>query len=229
LIGKVIPYKIRGHSSLRELFWSINSKHAMLSDMLTRKGQATRDRIVAVAARLMYENGARGTTMEDVCEAAEVSFSQLYHYFTDKMALVRAVISQQTDVVLAAQLPLLAALDSMAALYAWRDVLVDMQRRAHSRGGCPLGKLSTELSELSTDARGDLETAFARWEEKIRSGLRSMSSRGELRAGADPDRLALALLTAVQGGLILTQVRRETSPLEVALDTVLAHIQTQIA
>jgi TetR/AcrR family transcriptional regulator, transcriptional repressor for nem operon len=47
---------------------------------------------------------------------------------------------------------------------------------------------------------------------------------GELAAEADPDRLALALLAAVQGGLLLTQVRRESTPLEVALDTMLEHI-----
>ena len=32
----------------------------------TRKGQATRDRIVAAAAKLMFEQGVAGTTTEDV-------------------------------------------------------------------------------------------------------------------------------------------------------------------
>ena len=56
-----------------------------------------------------------------------------------------------------------------------------------------------------------------------------MHERGELKADADPDRLALATLAAVQGGLLLTQVRRETAPLEAALDTVLAHIESSMA
>ncbi|SDP26275.1 hypothetical protein SAMN04487897_1595 [Paenibacillus sp. yr247] len=55
-----------------------------------------------------------------------------------------------------------------------------------------------------------------------------MIDRGELRADADPDILALALLTALQGGLLLTQVRKETSPLEVVFDAMLAHIRTFI-
>ena len=51
-----------------------------------------------------------------------------------------------------------------------------------------------------------------------------MHDRGELAAGADPARLATATLAALQGGLLLTQIRRSTEPLEAALDTVLAHV-----
>ena len=53
-----------------------------------------------------------------------------------------------------------------------------------------------------------------------------MHERGDLRPEADPDQLALATLAAVQGGLLLTQTRRDTLALEAALDTVLAHIES---
>ena len=56
-----------------------------------------------------------------------------------------------------------------------------------------------------------------------------MRARGDLREDADTDTLALALLTALQGGLLLTQTRRETAPLRAGLDTVLAYIRTYAA
>jgi len=46
-----------------------------------------------------------------------------------------------------------------------------------------------------------------------------MHARGEL--AADPDALALALLAALQGGLLLTKIKRDTAPLEAALDAML--------
>ena len=100
---------------------------------LTSKGRQTRQRIVVAAAELMFEGGVAGTTMEDVRAAAGVSSSQIYHYFTDKEALVRAVIEYQNEAVLGAQEPMLARLDTLAGLRAWRDILVARQGSAAGR------------------------------------------------------------------------------------------------
>jgi TetR/AcrR family transcriptional regulator, transcriptional repressor for nem operon len=191
---------------------------------LTRKGRATRSRIVAAASELMFLRGVAGTSTDDVQQAAGVSTSQIYHYFRDKTALVRAVIAYQTEQILDAQQPLLGRLDSMEALRAWRDLLVDLQRERQCEGGCPIGSMAGELSETCPEMRPDLVVGFGRWEAGIRDCLRAMHDRGDLNAGADPDELALATLAALKGGLLLTQVRRETAPLEAALDTVLNHI-----
>ena len=178
---------------------------------LTAKGKATRGRIVDAAAELMFAHGVARTGVEDVQKRAGVSASQLYHYFGDKRTLVRAVIARQTEAVLEAQEPLIGRLDSFEGLQAWRDVLVDLQR---------------QRADADPEARAELAAGFDRWEEPIRAGLRAMHERGDLRPEADPDRLALAVLAAVQGGLLLTQTRRDPEPLAVALDTVLAHIHT---
>jgi TetR/AcrR family transcriptional regulator, transcriptional repressor for nem operon len=193
---------------------------------LTRKGQATRDRIVEAAAGLMFRQGVAGTTTEQLQAAAGVSASQIFHYFGDKRALVRAVIAYQTEAVLTAQQPLLGRLDSMEALRAWADQAVSMEEQLKYEGGCPIGSLGSELAETDAAARQEVERGFARWEEAIRDGLRAMYARGDLRRSADPDALALALLTAYQGGLLMTKIRRDPAPLRTVLDVVLAHIES---
>src|SRR3984885_14092008 len=107
--------------------------------MVTRKGRATRDRIVAAAATLMTARGVAGTSTEDVQAAAGVSASQIYHYFGDKHSLTRAVIGHWSDAILGFQQPLLARLDGIDALRNWAAVIVDVQRASDFRGGCPLG------------------------------------------------------------------------------------------
>jgi TetR/AcrR family transcriptional repressor of nem operon len=67
---------------------------------LTPKGRATRDRIVAAAADLMFEQGVAGTSLQDVQQAARVSGSQMYHYFGDKASLAHAVIAWQGETLL---------------------------------------------------------------------------------------------------------------------------------
>jgi TetR/AcrR family transcriptional regulator, transcriptional repressor for nem operon len=238
VVHRVVLMALEHSPTLGLLNWIINSKMCYARSMrklsandlnFTPKGLATRDRIVEAAARLIRERGVAGTTTEDVRGAAEVSSSQLYHYFKDKMTLVRAVIAYETDAVIGAQAEFLGHLDSMRALHKWRDLLVRIQRGLRCAGGCPLGSLSSEIAEIVPEYRIDLNRAFTRWEDGIRSGLRALHQRGELRADADPDRLATALLAAVQGGLLLTQIRRNTKPLEAAMDTMLDHIESLLS
>ncbi|WP_188455558.1 TetR/AcrR family transcriptional regulator [Virgibacillus oceani] len=195
---------------------------------LTKKGEETRSRIVSAAAKLMFEKGVSGTSVGDVQKEAQVSSSQLYHYFKEKRELVKAVIIYQTEKVLSTQESSVIQLDSIEALKTWRDAIVQLQNERQCRGGCPIGSLASELSDIEPDARSELEVGFMQWENFIRIGLRTMQERGELSTNANPDELALALLTTLQGGLLLTQVRKETLPLEVGLDSMLAHISSFI-
>jgi AcrR family transcriptional regulator len=221
-------------STLAAPNWIVKSIFATLSIVpsgqpatirrLTTRGAATRERIVAAAATEIFKRGVAGTTLEHIKQAAGVSSSQLYHYFADKDALVLAVVDHQAQAVLDNQQPLLAHLDSLPALRAWRDHLVAIQRRMSCAGGCPLGTLGGELAETDPAARAEVAAGFYRWEAAIRHGLMAMHERGELAAGSDPERLATATLAALQGGLMLTQITRKTTPLEAALDEMLAHI-----
>src|ERR1700754_4488533 len=164
--------------------------HAGTGRRLTRRGQQTRQRIVGAAAELMFENGVAETTLEDIRSAAGVSGSQVYHYFEDKQALVRAVIDYQADAVLDAQGDHLDQLDTVPGLRAWRDFIVDHQRRLGGRGGCPIGALGARVAEPAAAARVAAARALRRWEGRIQDGLQAMHARGDLPAGTDPEQLA---------------------------------------
>ena len=45
-----------------------------------------------------------------------------------------------------------------------------------------------------------------------------MKARGKLRKDADPAALATATMASIQGGLLLTQVRRDPQQLRIALE-----------
>lgn len=198
---------------------------AMANDVQVRprrtpKGERTRARIIDAAARLIYERGVAGTTLDDVRTAADVSSSQLYHYFADKDDLVQAVISRQADVTVGNQEQ--ADLSTIEGLRAWRDMVIAAARSGGARGGCPLGSLGSQLAETDSEARALVAAGFGRWSHAIAVGLRDLHNAGQLPAGIDPDDLAVTLLAALQGGLLLAQVERDTRPLETAVDTILA-------
>jgi TetR/AcrR family transcriptional regulator, transcriptional repressor for nem operon len=193
-------------------------------EKLTAKGRATRERIVAAASELMSQRGVARTTIEDIQEAAAISTSQMYHYFADKNDLVSAVIDFQTDHVLSVQHLGLDRIDSIKDLYRWRHIMVDLVRGLGCAGGCPIGSMANELSESDPLARARLARSFAQWEHMIHDSLVAIAARGELADGTDINRIALAMLAGIQGGLLLSQVRRDTAPLEAAVDTMIEHL-----
>jgi AcrR family transcriptional regulator len=193
-------------------------------DNLTAKGRATRERIVAAASELMLQRGVARTTIEDIQDAAAISTSQMYHYFADKNDLVTAVIDFQTDQVLGVQHLGLDRIESIEDLHRWRDMMVNIVGGLGGAGGCPLGSMANELSECDPVARARLARSFAQWENMIHDGLVTITARGELPEGTDVNRIALAFLAGIQGGLLLSQVRRETAPLEAAVDTMIEHL-----
>jgi AcrR family transcriptional regulator len=195
-------------------------------DPRTKKGQQTRERIVETAAALMLENGVAGTTVEDVCEAARVGKSQIYHYFADKSALTRGVIEFQTDRVLGHQQSLFSPMTSWEDWDIWREQIVEMQRRLGCIGGCPIGSLASELADADALACEVLNKSFDRWENIFRVGIEQMKYASILVPEADPMTLATFILGALQGGLLLCQTRKDVAPLQVSLDGALAHLRS---
>ncbi|MGI8752917.1 MAG: TetR/AcrR family transcriptional regulator [Acidimicrobiales bacterium] len=195
----------------------------------TEKGRRTRDRIVRAATDLVAERGALATSLDDVGQRAPASRSQLYHYFDDKADLLRAVVRSTNDDVLGGQADLFAHLGSWEGLRRWADALVAHQVHCQASGGCPMGSLVPQLAEHDAAARAALAEGFDRWEAALRAGLEEMRHGGLLAADSDPAWLATVVLAGVQGGLVLTQARRDPDQLRRALDGALALLEAHRA
>src|SRR6201994_118926 len=186
---------------------------------LTAKGARTRARIVEEAAALIHERGVAGTTLEDVKVAAEVSGSQMYHYFPDKNDLVQAVIDYQADAIVNRNR---RALSSANGVEAWRDMVITAAKLTEAKGGCPLGSLGGQLAESDPEARALIAAGFDQWAAVIGDARTALHADGKIPPGIDPDDLATTLLATLQGGLLLAQVHRSARPFETAVNTVLA-------
>ncbi len=190
----------------------------------TVRGEATRTRIVRAAAELVATRGVASTTLDDVMEASRTSKSQIYHYFADKDALMCAVVETQSDRVLEIQASCLSGVNSLEGLRQWRDQIVKLNRTTHGLGGCPIGSLASALADRSEEARRLLVKSFERWESHLAASLKAMQDRGVLSPRVHSGDLATAIVSALQGGLLLAQTTRSTRPLELALDMALDHI-----
>jgi AcrR family transcriptional regulator len=169
------------------------------------------------AADLIQRRGVATVTLDDVERVAGVGRSQLYHYFDDRDDLVRSVVHSTVDTVLAAQESLLLELDSLAGIDRWFEAIVANGTRQDVVGGCAIGSLASQLSGRDELTRQAFVDAFARWEAPLISGLHRMQLTGELRPDVDVTELADLTMAAIQGGLLLAQVRRSSDQLRLAL------------
>jgi AcrR family transcriptional regulator len=190
----------------------------------TDRGRLTRQRIVAAATEVVAEKGALGASLDEVGARAPASRSQLYHYFDDKNDLLLAVAGATNDTVLDGQRDLFDHLDTWDGLVRWADALVAVQQERGGRGGCPIANLLSQLGERDDGIRAVIASGFDRWEADICAGLAAMVESGELRSDADVAWLASSTLASVQGGLVLSQARRDPLVLRRALDGALALI-----
>jgi len=190
----------------------------------TQRGRASRERLVEVAAQSVAEHGIAQLRLDEVLSAAGASKSQLYHYFSDRDGLVEAAVSHRCGEVLTRLESAFAGVESLEDL---QTVLAGFAADyARQLSGCPIGTLAAELTEGPDGARGLVTEAFGSWEGLLADALSRIRANGELSPTANPVTLATGLLAAMEGGMLLGQVRQDPAPLQAALTAGLGYIAT---
>ncbi|MGA8246546.1 MAG: TetR/AcrR family transcriptional regulator [Nocardioides sp.] len=188
----------------------------------TRRGQASRERLIEAAVQSVVDHGIHRMRVDEVLASSGSSKSQLYHYFSDRDALVEAAVAHRCTEFLGQLGPAFASVSTLPDLTALlRQFAADY---AQKLAGCPIGTLAGELTSGPDRARRTVVDAFATWEGYLEGALGRIQAAGDLGVDADPGRLALGLLAALEGGMFLSQVRSDPAPLEVALSTALDHL-----
>jgi AcrR family transcriptional regulator len=180
----------------------------------TSRGRRSRAAIVDAAARLMYGRGLAVPSMDDVLIASGTGKSQLYHYFDDRRDLTVAVLHHQFERVMAEQPALVdPACDDLGR---WRDEVL-RAHRPDAPGTCPLGGFVGQADDDPV-FKETLSGLFARWQDAIADLVRRAQRSGRVRQDIDPAVAGCALLTALQGGTMLSHLHGKAEPLAWALD-----------
>jgi AcrR family transcriptional regulator len=161
-----------------------------------------RERLVAAASQLLYQQGAERTTLAEIAHLADVPVGNVYYYFKTKDDVIGAVIEDHVQRVKAT----LDAIDSRhrspkARLKALVQELAG-QSEMVARFGCPLGSLCSELDKRVRESDfvvGDLLRFPVDWAEAQFSVL----------GRRDAHDLALDLVAACEGHALLANSLRD--------------------
>jgi TetR/AcrR family transcriptional regulator, transcriptional repressor for nem operon len=200
----------------------------MTGEPMTRRGRASRERIVDRAAELFAERGIAATSLDEVLTAAGAGKGQFYHYFRGRDELAAAAVGHRCAQVVGELTQALGGVSSLAEL---EQALAGFVSGFEQMGlpGCPIGSLAAEVAERNEGARLQAAAAFGAWEQLFAGVLERMRERGELRADASPAVLATALLAGIEGGMVLSQTRKDPASLHIAVEAGLAQLRTYLS
>lgn len=176
------------------------------------------------AAELFAERGIAATSVDEVLAAARAGKGQFYHYFRSRDELAAAAVGHRCKQVVNGLAEALGGVSSLAGLERALAGFADSYEQM-GLPGCPIGTLAIQVAGRNEAARLEAAAGFDAWEGLLAGVLARMQERGELRADARPAVLATELLATLEGGMVLSQARKDPAPLRIAVEAGLARVR----
>ena len=189
----------------------------MAVEIRSAKAAATRDQILDAAARLIHLRGYHGTSLDDVLRESGVGKGNFYYYFRSKEDLGFAIIDRVVERFLERTLePAFVdpTADPLDQVRAFLDRLLEVQRQRNCVGGCPMGNLACELSDVHEGFRQRLADIFERWRVMLATTLERGRESGRLRADLDAASAAGFVVASLEGAILMAKVTKDISVME---------------
>lgn len=159
------------------------------------EAEQTRQTIMATARQLFAEKGVGRTSLEQIAQAAGLTRGAISWHFPTKAALFSAM---REEAVLPLFLRMSETLDARGTdspLHAVEDGLLEILRSLEKD---TVVRETFSLISLKCEYVGEFQALLAEvlpksedWVGRMRAAYRDAHARGQLRAGMDPDLLAL--------------------------------------
>jgi AcrR family transcriptional regulator len=192
-----------------------------------RQAEATRELLVSIARERFTEQGYAATSIEDIVQRAGVAKGALYHHFSGKDALFRAVYEAvQAEAVSAVMAAALAATEPWAGVRAGLSAFLDACLEPAFRRIVVLESVTVLQHEIREGGIDDVELPM------LRSVLTPLTT-GDVLSGVAADPLAHVALGGLYGAALF--IARSADPkaaraeVDVVLDTLIGGLRTSDA
>ncbi|MGH7279120.1 MAG: TetR/AcrR family transcriptional regulator [Candidatus Rokuibacteriota bacterium] len=182
-----------------------------------REGRSTREAILDAARRLMHVNGYHATSLDDVLRESGIGKGNFYYYFKSKEDLGYAILEQVIAAFLERTLePCFSDPDGrpLSQIRCFLDRVRESLRERNCVGGCPLGNLASELSDVHEGFRARLDGVFTAWRERLTLALRAAQDHGDVTADCRPEAVAQFLVASLEGAILMAKVTKDIAVME---------------
>lgn len=186
----------------------------------------TREQLLEAGSRLVHIRGFNNTSVDDILKECGVGKGNFYYYFKSKDELGFAILERSlerfsTELVEKSFDP---AKDPWRQIHDFLDFLVDRARQRDGSGGCILGNLAIEMSDIHEEFRQRLNKAFEGLRSRIEESLTQARAQGTLRGDADIPRLAHFIVAGFEGALMMGKLHKDADVVAGVVEELKGHL-----
>jgi TetR/AcrR family transcriptional repressor of nem operon len=177
----------------------------------------TRERLLEAALQLIWKEGLGGSSVDDICEQAQVRKGSFYHFFKSKADLVVAALEchfekarREFDRIFSPSVPPVERLrgffDFMAGLQTIR------QQQAGRVLGCPYASVGVSCSSEDESIRERVQQIFVTYMKYFESALRDGSADGSIKV-KDIPMTVHAIFDQIEGAMAAGRIQNSLTPI----------------
>lgn len=175
------------------------------------KSERTRQQIIEKAAALFNQQGFAGTSMGDIIKATGLSKGGVYGNFSSKediaVAAFQHAVEEVHRQVRSRTRVIEHPIDKLkAVVYFYKEHAA----RPPVEGGCPIQNTAIEADDGNLLLREHAVKAVDLWQERIVATLSAGQAKGLIRPEVVPDDFATQFIAALEGGIMLAQLYKDS-------------------
>jgi TetR/AcrR family transcriptional regulator, transcriptional repressor for nem operon len=177
-----------------------------------RKGELTRERIIAAAAPIFNQHGYEGTSIHALMEATGLEKGGIYRHFSNKEELAAEAFRFSLNQIRKIRTD---DLEQISGSLARLHYVIERFTETPSpiAGGCPLMNAAIDCDDGNPLIRDLAAQGLRQWRNRIAKIAEDGIAAGEISSTADPRRIANVIISALEGALMLARMERTRTPL----------------
>lgn len=202
----------------------------MQSDAKTKTALSqTKRQLVEAAVDLMRLKGYSATTVDDICQEAEVTKGAFFHYFKSKEDIAKAALTYFSDnrVADSNDAPYRALPDPLQRVYGRLDYIKESVGGAKRlTKGCLIGTFAQELSFTNPALREACQAMFLRMAADFEKDIAAAKALYAANADFDSKSLAQLYVSIFQGSSMMAKASESNAVLLANIEQFRRYLQT---
>jgi TetR/AcrR family transcriptional repressor of nem operon len=193
-----------------------------------RKGEQTRQEIIRKAAPIFNQKGYDGAALSDLMRSTGLEKGGIYRHFASKQELAG------DDIHHAWKIAIETRFEGTEQIPNTVDRLKQIVRNFRDRrtglvpGGCPLLNTAIDCDDGNPQLRAKARQALSSWLDRMRSIAEDGQRRGEVRSDVDSAKLATLIASTLEGGGMVSRLRRNRESLDLACRHLEEYLETKV-